>query len=312
MAPMPPRKAPKTVRPILAEPAAWRQPPAFCVLAAGVTIDPPGATYGPRTRRHFELVWMMEGEASVQFDGKDLQAPEGALLLRLPGVEDYYEWSKDRRTVHAFIHFDLDPERRKALKRKPLPSVLVPPPNDILRPLFRYLLQLAEAPEPERSRLMLPALDLLLQAYGSLHVLKPAPVAPLHPTVLQAAELLRRRLAKDPSAAPALDALAEELHCSTATLCRLFKADLNLAPLEYARLLRLDQAATLLRRSSQSFKEIALATGFYDGNHFSKQFKAVYGLGPKEFRAAELNEWLTQRNPIVRMLYRISDKALTS
>ncbi len=298
-------------RPSFAEPAAWRQPPAFRILTAGITIDPPGATYGPRTRRHFELIWLMEGEAKAVFDGQELHAPEGALLLRLPGVTDYYEWSPTRRTVHAFMHFDLDQARRRALKRKPLPSLLLPPPNDILRPLFSYLLQLAEAAEPERSRLMLPSLDLLLRAYGSHHAQKPAPSAPLHPTVQQAAELLRKRLAKDPAATPALDALAQELHCSTATLCRLFKADLDLAPLEYARLLRLDLAAARLRRSSQSLKEIALGTGFYDGNHFSKQFKAVYGLGPKEFRASELSEWLTQRNPIVRMLYRVSDHALT-
>lgn len=293
------------------EPAAWRQAPAFKVLAAGITIDPPGAHYGPRTRRHYELLWLMEGEARAAFDGRELAVPEGALLLRLPGVTDYYEWSPQRRTVHAFIHFDLDGPRRQALKRKPPPELLLPPPNDILRPLFGYLLQLADTPEPERSRLMLPSLDLLLRALGSVHQVKAAPSAPLHPTVQAAAELLRKRLSKDASAAPALDALALELHCSTATLCRLFKADLDLAPLEYARLLRLDQAAVLLRRSGQSLKEIALATGFYDGNHFSKQFKAVYGLGPKEFRASELSEWLTQRNPIVRMLYRVSDKALT-
>jgi AraC-like DNA-binding protein len=294
------------------EPAAWRQPPSFRVLAAGITIDPAGATYGPRKRRHFELLWIMEGEAKAQFDGQVLQAPEGSLLLRLPEVRDYYEWSSERRTVHAFIHFDLDPARRKALTKQPLPSLLLPPLNDILRPLFSYLLQLADEPEAERSRLMLPALELLLKAWGGPHTLKPAPAEPLHEPVKKAAELLRSRLGKDPAAELSLDELADAVNSSTVNLCRLFKRDLDLGPLEYARLLRLDNAATRLHRSSQSLKEIAEATGFYDGNHFTKQFKAVYGLSPKEFRASELSEWLTQRNPIVRMLYRISDKALAS
>lgn len=296
---------------IPSEAPVWRQPPAFRVLAAGITLDPPGASYGPRTRKHYELIWMMEGTAQAQFDGQALQVPEGALLFREPGVTDYYEWSPDQRSVHAFIHFDLDSARRKALKRPALPSLLLPPINDILRPLFGYLLQLADEPEPLRSRLMLPSLDLLLQAYGSRHSIRPAPSLPLQDTVQRAAELLRKRLARDPAAGIALDELAEEVNSSTAKLCRQFKEDLQLSPLEYARLLRLDQAASRLRRSSLSLKEIALATGFYDGNHFTKQFKTVYGLTPKEFRASELNEWLTQRNPIIRMLYRISDQALT-
>jgi AraC-like DNA-binding protein len=301
---------PKPTAPV--EPLAWRQPPAFKVLAAGITIDPPGATYGPRKRRHFEVIWLIEGEAKAHFDGTPMQAPEGSLLLRLPEVRDYYEWSPERRTVHAFIHFDLDPARRKVLAKKPLPSLLLPAMNDILRPLFAYLLQLADEPEAVRDQLMLPTLDLLLKAWGGPHLQKPAPSEPLHEPVQKAADLIRQRLAKDPAAELSLDELARSVHSSTVNLCRLFKRDLDLGPLEYARLLRLDNAAARLRRSSQSLKEIAQATGFYDGNHFTKQFKAVYGLSPKEFRASELNEWLTQRNPIVRMLYRISDKALAS
>jgi transcriptional regulator GlxA family with amidase domain len=102
--------------------------------------------------------------------------------------------------------------------------------------------------------------------------------------------------------------MARAAHCTPVHLCRVFKQALDLSPLEYVRLLRLDQAANLLRRSARSLKEIAEATGFYDANHLSKHFKQVYGLSPKDFKASELNEWLTQRNPIFRAQASIAPK----
>jgi AraC-like DNA-binding protein len=294
------------------EPEDWRAKPAFRVLTAGFTVDPPGAGYGPRRRPHYEFIWIVEGEARIRFDDIKLHAPEGAVLLRGAGVQDEYEWSPRRRTVHAFIHFDLDPPRRRRLTTEAPPPLRQPPVNDILRPLFGYLLALAQEPEPLRSRLMLPALDLLLEAYASGRFeQRPSPAASLQPEVAQAMELLQTALSREPDAQPSLEQLAAAVHCSPAKLCRLFKKDTGLAPLEYARLWRLDRAARQLRLSSLSLKEIALAHGFYDGNHFGKQFRQVYGLSPKEFRASELSEWLTQRNPIVRKLYPILDRALT-
>jgi AraC-like DNA-binding protein len=294
------------------EPAVWRAKPAFRVLAAGMSVDLPGTAYGPRTRRHYELVWMIEGDAQARFDGHDFYAPEGAVLLRGPGVRDEYTWSPLQRTVHAFIHFDLDPPRRRALSRENPPPLRLPPPNDILRPLFGYLLHLAEQKEPLRSRLMLPGLDLLLQAYaaGALQQ-KPAPAAVLQAPVAKAMDAILGLLRADPAALVDAEALARSAHCSSVHLSRLFKQDLGLGPQEYARLLRLDRSARQLRLTALSLKEIALGNGFYDAKHFVRQFSKVYGLAPNAFRASELSEWLTQRNPLVRKLYPILDNALT-
>ena len=283
------------------EPAQWRGPARFQVLAAGITVDPPGATYGPRTRRHYEWIWMMEGEARAHFDGEIHLAPPGSVMLREPGVSDYYEWSPGGRTVHAWVHFDLDPARRRQVAKAQLPKVFLLPPNDILRPLLGYLLKLAELKEPQRGRLMLPVLDVLLQAVlGGQWLQQSAPRQPIPGPVRKAMQAVQAHLKQPGSPALDLKSLAAAAHCTPVHLCRVFKQALDLAPLEYARLQRLAQAAELLRRSPQSLKEIAEATGFYDANHLAKHFKQVYGLTPKEFKGSDLNEWLTQRNPIFR------------
>ena len=73
--------------------------------------------------------------------------------------------------------------------------------------------------------------------------------------------------------------------------------------MEYAKLARLDKVASQLRNTNLSLKEIAYSTGFFDPFHLSKSFKQVYGLSPKIFRQRPDKEWVSQRNPIIRILY---------
>ena len=282
----------------------WKPRSQFRVLVAGVTIDPPGATYGPRTRQNYEFIWIMEGEATAQYDRKVIEAGEGTLLLRRAGVSDYYEWSPKRRTVHAYVHFDLDAKRKKILSASSVPSHRLMPPNDILRPLFSYLLNLDAKKEPRRTQLMLPTLDLMLQSYVTGEVAsKPQPPSQLPPPVEKAVEFIRVRCAKTPPPPLRLKEVAQEAGTTPENLCRIFQKALEVGPLEYAKLARLDRAANQLRRTSLGLKEIAQSTGFYDAYHFSRSFKQVYGLAPKEFRGSAANEWISQKNPIIRTLY---------
>jgi AraC-like DNA-binding protein len=52
-----------------------------------------------------------------------------------------------------------------------------------------------------------------------------------------------------------------------------------------------------------SLKEIGLSNGFYDAYHFSRSFKEVYGIPPKEYRESKVVDDITQKNPIIRILY---------
>ena len=52
------------------------------VRVAAVTVDPPGATFGPRTEQRYEFIWIMDGEAIVDFGSQRFRAEAGAVLLR--------------------------------------------------------------------------------------------------------------------------------------------------------------------------------------------------------------------------------------
>jgi AraC-like DNA-binding protein len=65
-------------------------------------------------------------------------------------------------------------------------------------------------------------------------------------------------------------------------------ADLATTPLAYIRRKRLQLAAQQLRRHGPgcSITELSFSLGFNDLSHFSRAFKARYGVGPRDYRAA--------------------------
>jgi AraC family transcriptional regulator len=65
----------------------------------------------------------------------------------------------------------------------------------------------------------------------------------------------------------------------------LFKAETSKAPRQYLKEVRMQQAEEMLRETSLSLKEVVSAIGLTDRSHFSREFKRLYGLTPREFIA---------------------------
>ena len=80
--------------------------------------------------------------------------------------------------------------------------------------------------------------------------------------------------------------LVRHLGFSRARLFEIFKAQTGHTPNEYLQRLRVQKAEELLRRTNKSVTEIALATGFGSGQHFSLVFRRYTNLAPAGYRKA--------------------------
>lgn len=87
--------------------------------------------------------------------------------------------------------------------------------------------------------------------------------------------------------APRVSELAEALHLSPRTLERAFRERVGLAPRTFHRILRLQSALSTLRSApGRTIAEVAFASGYSDHAHLTREFRALTGRTPSEFRAA--------------------------
>jgi len=78
--------------------------------------------------------------------------------------------------------------------------------------------------------------------------------------------------------------LAGMASMSESALLRAFRSATGHSPIDYLIRLRVRQACGLLRQENMKVTEVAYRTGFNDSNYFSRQFRRVMGMSPREHR----------------------------
>ncbi len=76
-----------------------------------------------------------------------------------------------------------------------------------------------------------------------------------------------------------------KLEISGSHAARLFKQDMGIGIREYTKKRRLATAATSLRGTTHSIKEIAADLGYRNVQHFTRAFKNMFKISPSEYRA---------------------------
>lgn len=87
-----------------------------------------------------------------------------------------------------------------------------------------------------------------------------------------------------------LDLLCGRVHLSPYYFSKLFKEQTGENFIDYLTRTRLTHAATILRSTDLSIKEISAETGYQDANYFSRLFKRWYQCTPSEYREGTCDE----------------------
>lgn len=80
-----------------------------------------------------------------------------------------------------------------------------------------------------------------------------------------------------------LDDLARVAAVSRFHFARCFRSSTGESPMAYLRRLRVERAKQLLALGGQPISDIAIAVGFYDQSHFTRQFTRLVGTTPARF-----------------------------
>lgn len=107
-----------------------------------------------------------------------------------------------------------------------------------------------------------------------------AEMAKENPLVKEAREYMNENYAQNLS----LSDVAEYLQISVGYLSTLMNQSLNCGFTDYLNQIRIDRACCYLEQNTLKNYEIAYKVGFNDEKYFSKVFKKLKGMSPKEYR----------------------------
>lgn len=96
-----------------------------------------------------------------------------------------------------------------------------------------------------------------------------------------------------------LESLVEISGMSRRSFLRSFESTFGCPPITYLIRLRLQHACRLLQHSDDSIQEISARVGFTDSNYFSRQFRALIGCTPREFRKNLRSTSLANKVPVM-------------
>src|SRR5580704_8308866 len=81
-----------------------------------------------------------------------------------------------------------------------------------------------------------------------------------------------------------IDDLARVVALSRSHFSRAFKHCVGMSPMEYVVARRVERAKVMIRGTSESLAEVALACGFADQAHLNRRFRDIVGISPGRWR----------------------------
>ncbi len=79
--------------------------------------------------------------------------------------------------------------------------------------------------------------------------------------------------------------IARASHLSASRLAHLFKEQMGITAIDYVTSVRIEEAKHLLLATAQSCTEICFEVGYNNQSYFTRTFKSVVGVTPRQFRA---------------------------
>ena len=239
----------------------------------------------------WEVYLQAYGRSRWRAGHRTVELLPGHVLAVPPGIRHAMTDRPAARHHFFYAGFDLDRVARRhgALRLAwEGAGVLHEPDGTALDAPFRRLVRELghELPLPEvgvataLDALVLEATRLLRAPSG--HAL----LGTVHPAVARARALLDSRYPERWSMA----LLAHEVGLSTAHLTEVFAREVGVPPMRYLVERRVERAAELLRGTDLPVTAIALELGFASSSHFSRVFKQLAQVPPRDFRRASRSQ----------------------
>ena len=238
--------------------------------------------YGPAVRDHYLIHYILDGRGVFEVGEHTYHLGRGDVFLICPDEVTYYQADEREPWHYCWVGFN-GLQAESILKQAGLTpaSPILHYEGEQLGSHFHELIKV-KASSPSEELKLIGRLYTLLSA-----LVEGSPAVP-EDTQVNKQEIYVKKVIdfveSNYSSKFTISQIADFVGLDRSYLCSLFKKMINSSIKEYVIHYRMNKAAELMRHQNLSIGDISRSVGYDDQLLFSKMFKKVTGIAPKQYR----------------------------
>ena len=240
-------------------------------------------TWRPKGRLDYQLLYIVSGKGHFYFHGEDRVVYAGRMVLIQPRQEQRYEYFGEDKPEVFWVHFT-GSDVKNILRSYHIPMddpIFYSGASSTYSYLFKEMIH-------ELQNCKTGYEDLLTMYLRQIFLLVQRTRQEERPTVStyiqEEMEFARRYFNEHYNEPISIHEYAESRNMSVCYFQRNFKQIVKHTPMQYLLTIRVNNAASLLETTDYSMAEIAAIVGYEDPLYFSRLFRKIKGVSPRDYR----------------------------
>lgn len=240
-------------------------------------------TLRPKGRLDYQLLYIVSGKGHFYFHGEDRVVYAGRMVLIQPRQEQRYEYFGEDKPEVYWVHFT-GSDVKNILRSYNIPMddpIFYSGASSTYSYLFKEMIH-------ELQNCKTGYEDLLAMYLRQIFLLVQRTRQEERPTVStyiqEEMEFARRYFNEHYNEPISIQEYAESRNMSVCYFQRNFKQIVKHTPMQYLLTIRVNNAASLLETTDYSMAEIAAIVGYEDPLYFSRLFRKIKGVSPRDYR----------------------------
>jgi AraC-like DNA-binding protein len=230
---------------------------------------------------YYSVEFVARGEGMLRMGGDQIfSLMTGAVFVYGPGIPHDFRSSAKRPMEKYFLTIAGSEAKKRLLASIPKPGEIVQSsaPEHVQR-LFEDLIDAGRRETPYRARICRAIVDHLLLRIAETAV----PLGTIGTDAFETFQRCRQWIEAHHRQVGSLSEIAEKCQVDPAYICRLFRRYAHQSPWQYVLRLKMRDAAQRLQSHQVLVSQVAYEFGFHDPFQFSRTFRRVLGISPRQF-----------------------------
>ncbi|MFD1956071.1 AraC family transcriptional regulator [Paenibacillus thailandensis] len=246
----------------------------------------PGHFFGPAVRTHYLLHYILEGEGIFEVGGNRYRLEKGQGFLIVPDVITYYQADETNPWSYCWIGFSgtLAETLLKQAGLTMASPILHYNRDDIICQYLQLMIDSREYRKARETRLT----GLLYLMLSELAEFGPStPPGHKESRTEIYVEKVKDFIEINYAQKITIEDIARFIGLNRSYLCSLFKQRMNTSIQDYLIRYRMNKACEMMANAELSIGDISRSVGYSDPLLFSKIFKKMKGVSPRQYRTGE-------------------------